>query len=101
MDAIIQNVMDNLSTIIVVLLGLLGFISKNSKIINNVLGTVGSKAEKVDVESVKETQKRLESMLAEMLAFQEVYADFQSQHSNVLPTEYKERYKDILDKYRG
>lgn len=101
MDVIIDSLLDNIAGISVTVLGLLAFMSKVTTTLKSTVNLIKDKAENTDVQALKKELDETKVTLTEILELQEVYAHFQSEYSNVLPEEFKDKYKDILNRYKG
>jgi len=101
MDVIIDSLLDNIAGISVTVLGLLAFMSKVTTTLKSTVNLIKDKAENTDVQALKKELDETKVILTEILELQEVYAHFQSEYSNVLPEEFKDKYKDILNRYKG
>jgi len=101
MDVIIDSLLDNIAGISVTVLGLLAFMSKVTTTLKSTVTLIKDKAENTDVQALKKELDETKVTLTEILELQEVYAHFQSEYSNVLPEEFKDKYKDILNRYKG
>lgn len=69
-----------------------------SKQVGNILSIVSSKSEKVDTDRIEKRLDKVEKMASELIDIMEAEASLK-QISTVVPDEYKEIYKHILEKY--
>ena len=98
MDVLIDSFTENIALILTFVATLMGFLAKNTSIINKLTSNLGAKANSVDVKELKDKQDKVEKALNSILELQELYATFQSEYSQILPDDYKEKYKEILSR---
>lgn len=96
LELVQENILQALGLFGAVLVSLKSF----AKSMLNVTEGLKTKVEKVEVEELKSEITSLKSMLSEIVEFEELKAIY-SQELKTLPTDVKERYKEILEKYSG
>ena len=97
-----EFITENLTEILGIGFGVFGsvlvLVKSFSKQVGNVLSIVSSKSEKVDTDRIEKRLEQVEKMASELIEIMETDVSLK-QYSKVVPDEYKEIYKHIIEKY--